>query len=987
MSFSAAYLPTLDDLLDRTPITVAPETPLLDVLPQMSRVSPSLGKGEITFDAPRSYTLITKGTTLLGVFTERDVARLTADGTNLAEMTVAEGMTREPIVLKNTEYRDIFTVLSIFREHRIRHLPILDDRGQLLGVVSQEKLHDALHPANLLKMSAVSEAMSDRVVNAPSTTPVLELARQMSQHRVSCIVITEDIHPEGEEIALAKPIGIVTERDWVRYQLLGLEIDRLQAAEVMSTPLAVIHHRDSLWTARQKMQQLGVRRLVVIGDRGELRGILTQTSVLERLNPTQLYQTIEVLQQQVHQLQAEHIQELQRRNLELEQANERLQAQIEECQQTAKALYESEAKFRQLAEQIRDVFWMCDPIEDRLLYLSPAYEQVWGRSSRDVYDNLFSLLDTIDPEDREVLAEALIQQRRGETTNVEYRIVRPDGERRWIHDRGFPIRDESGQVWRLVGIAEDITDRKHAELTLHELKLELKSRVDERTAQLKQTNRQLEYEIRERQQIEVSLRFFEERFRTIFEQAAVGINIGSAEGRFIQINQKTCDIVGYSADELRTKTRLDIIDSQDRQVYLDRSEDLFRGEIDTFSIELRLIHQEGHRVWVHLTVSILITRESNPRYDVAIFEDISARKYMERELRTSQQKYQTLFETLPIGVGMTDETGNFIEANVALERILGVSIGDRIPYTCNRPPWKLVQPDRTPMLSSELASVMALTENRIIEDREEGIAKGNGEITWLSVTAAPIPLEGYGVAIAYLDITERKQTEQMKDEFIAIASHELRTPLTSLQGALGLLATGKLGEIGDRGKQLLEFAKLDTQRLVRLVNDILDLQCLKFGAQTLNLQACPIERPIEQAMGIIEPIARDVGVTLSIDSISAIAHIDSDSIVQVLTNLLANAIKFSAKGETVWLKVSQQSTQLYVSVTDRGRGIPADKLETIFEPFSQVDASDSRTHEGTGLGLAICRSIIEGHDGAIGVESKLGEGSTFYFTLALYSSK
>ena len=989
MSFLAAYLPTLDDLLDRTPVTVPPDTPLLDVLSQMSRVSPSLGEGEIAFDAPRSYTPIAEGTKLLGIFTERDVARLTADGANLAEMTVAEGMTREPIVLKDTEYRDIFTVLSIFREHRIRHLPILDDRGQLLGVVSQEKLHDALHPANLLKMYAVSEAMSDRIVNASSTTPVLELARQMSQHQVSCIVITEDTYPEGEEIALAKPIGIVTERDWVRYQLLGLEIDRLQAAEVMSTPLAVIHHRDSLWTARQKMQQLGVRRLVVIGDRGELQGILTQTSVLERLNPTQLYQTIEALQKQVHQLEAERIQALQRRNLELEQTNERLQAQIEECQQTAKALYESEAKFRQLAEQIRDVFWMCDPIEDRLLYLSPAYEQVWGRSSLDLFKDMFSLTDTIDPEDRPTILEAFAQQRRGENTDIEYRIVRPDGERRWIHDRGFPIRDESGQVWRLVGIAEDITDRKHAELTLHELKLELKSRVDERTAQLKQTNRQLEYEIRERQQIEVSLRFFEERFRTIFEQAAVGINIGSAEGRFIQINQKTCDIVGYSTDDLRTKTRLEIVDPQDRQVYLDRSEALFRGEIDTFSIELRLIHQEGHRVWVHLTVSILITRESNPRYDVAIFEDISARKYMERELRTSQQKYQTLFETLPIGVGMTDETGNFIEANVALERILGVSIGDRTPYTCNRPPWKLLRPDRTPMLPSELASVTALTENRIIEDREEGIAKGNGEIAWLSVTAAPIPLEGYGVAIAYLDITERKQTEQMKDEFIAIASHELRTPLTSLRASLGLLATGKLGEIGDSGKQqqLLEFAKLDTERLVRLVNDILDLQCLKFDAQTLNLQACPIERPIEQAVGIIEPIARDAGVTLSIDSIVAIAHIDPDSIVQVLTNLLANAIKFSPKGETVWLRVSQQNTQLYVSVSDRGRGIPADKLETIFEPFSQVDASDSRTHEGTGLGLAICRSIIEGHDGEIGVESKLGEGSTFYFTLELHSSK
>ncbi|MBE9041147.1 PAS domain S-box protein [Oscillatoriales cyanobacterium LEGE 11467] len=585
------------------------------------------------------------------------------------------------------------------------------------------------------------------------------------------------------------------------------------------------------------------------------------------------------------------------------------------------------------------------------------------------------------------IAEAFAKQRQaGESTDIEYRIVRPDGERRWIHDRSFPIRDESGQVCRLAGIAEDITERKQTELALQELKKELKQRVEERTAQLKQTNRQLEYEIRERQQIEVSLRFFEERFRTIFEQAAVGINIGSADGRFIQINQKTCDIIGYSADELQTKTRLDTIAPQYRQAYRHRSEAIFRGECHTFSIELQLIHKEGHPVWVNITVSILSTRDGNPRYDVAIVEDISDRKRIERELRTSQQKYKTLFETLPIGVGMTDETGNFIEANAALERIVGISIGDGRQYTCHEPPWQPMGADGIPMLPEELASVAALTESRIVEDCEERITNGNGEITWLSVTAAPIPLDRYGVAIAYLDITERKQTEQMKDEFIAIASHELRTPLTSLRASLGLLATGKLGNLSDSGKRLLEFAVLDTQRLVRLVNDILDLQHLKFGAQALNFQACPLDRPIQQAVSVIEPIAQNAGITLSICSVSEIAYIDPDSIVQVLTNLLANAIKFSSRGETVWLSVSSQEGQLCVSVTDCGRGIPVDKLGNIFEPFSQVNTSDSPTDEGTGLGLAICRSIIDRHGGRIWVESSLGEGSTFYFTVAVSTS-
>ncbi|MBE9041148.1 CBS domain-containing protein [Oscillatoriales cyanobacterium LEGE 11467] len=399
MPLPPAYLPTLEEILDRTPVTVTPDTPILDVLSLMNRVSQNRGDEEISIDRPRSYTLITQKTTLLGVFTERDVTRLSANGANLTTMTVGQGMTREPIVLKHTEYRDLFAVLSIFKQHRIRHLPILDDLGQLMGVVSQDKLHDALHPANLLKMYSVAEAMSDRVVRASPTTSVLELARQMSEHRVSCIVITNDTNLTVEDAPPLQPIGIVTERDLVEYQLRGLNIDRLPAAEVMSTPLASVRFQDSLWIARQEMQRLRVRRLVVVGEQEELRGILTQTSVLERLNPYQMYQAIGALQEQVHQLQQERIQVLQHRNAELQQANIRLQAQIEECQQAKEARYRSEEKFRQFAEHIRDVIWMCDRVPDRLLYISPAYERVWGRSGQRLYDDLYSIMETIDPED------------------------------------------------------------------------------------------------------------------------------------------------------------------------------------------------------------------------------------------------------------------------------------------------------------------------------------------------------------------------------------------------------------------------------------------------------------------------------------------------------------------------------------------------------------------------------------------------------------
>jgi PAS domain S-box-containing protein len=240
------------------------------------------------------------------------------------------------------------------------------------------------------------------------------------------------------------------------------------------------------------------------------------------------------------------------------------------------------------------------------------------------------------------------------------------------------------------------------------------------------------------------------------------------------------------------------------------------------------------------------------------------------------------------------------------------------------------------------------------------------------------------------DITERKRLE---NEFISIVSHELRTPMHSLIGALDLLSSGQLGDLSEQGQKVLQMATTNTERLIRLVNDILDLERMKSGKITLHKEICDIGDLMTQAIEAMQAMANQANIALETSPLSVQLNADPDRLLQTLTNLLSNAIKFSNPGGTVWLTAELKSgtsqgivpllssSHLLITVKDEGRGIPSEKQQSIFERFQQVDASDSRKKGGTGLGLAICRNIVQQHDGHIWVDSIPGQGSTFYIAL------
>lgn len=332
------------------------------------------------------------------------------------------------------------------------------------------------------------------------------------------------------------------------------------------------------------------------------------------------------------------------------------------------------------------------------------------------------------------------------------------------------------------------------------------------------------------------------------------------------------------------------------------------------------------------------------------------------------------------GVVITDpnSTDNpIIYTNPAFFRITGYQSDEVVGRNC-----RFLQGSNTdPSASAQMRK--AIAERKEFKTTILNYRK-DGQPFWNELKISPVfSDEGellYFVGIQ-TDISNRRAVERMKDEFISVVSHELRTPLTSIRGALGLLASGLLTTQPEKSQRMLEIAVSNTDRLVRLINDILDIERMKSGRVIMAKQTCDAANLMLQAADAMRAMADKAGVTITVFPLSAQLWADPDLIIQTLTNLLSNAIKFSTEGSTVWLSAELVRSEILFQVRDQGRGIPANHLETIFERFQQVDASDSRKKGGTGLGLAICRSIVQHHGGQIWVESTLREGSTFFFTL------
>jgi signal transduction histidine kinase len=227
-------------------------------------------------------------------------------------------------------------------------------------------------------------------------------------------------------------------------------------------------------------------------------------------------------------------------------------------------------------------------------------------------------------------------------------------------------------------------------------------------------------------------------------------------------------------------------------------------------------------------------------------------------------------------------------------------------------------------------------------------------------------------------LLQMRELERLKTDFVSTVSHELRTPLTSMRGALGLVLSGTTGELPLRARDLLKIAQSNTDRLIRLINEMLDIEKIEAGHVSLKREWCELTALAQQTQRGLETLAMEAGVRLAVDAARDVfVSGDADRLVQVMTNLVSNAIKFSPRGGTVTIRIEAEGQAARIHVVDQGPGIPSEFRSRIFGRFQQADSGDARRASGTGLGLAIARAIVEMHDGSIGFDTNVGRGTTF----------
>ena len=346
---------------------------------------------------------------------------------------------------------------------------------------------------------------------------------------------------------------------------------------------------------------------------------------------------------------------------------------------------------------------------------------------------------------------------------------------------------------------------------------------------------------------------------------------------------------------------------------------------------------------------------------------------MAETLSDARSKEQALTQNALDVICSLDEKGRFTKMNQAVKGVWGYDDDELL----GRAIVSLVEPadaERTRHSIEEVISGKSAAPFEIKMRRKDQTACDMSWSAHWSETDKSL------FCVAH-DISERKRLERMKQEVVAMVSHDLRSPLTSIQAMFDLLSAGVLGQLNDKGEDKIRRSSASLNRLISMINDLLDMEKMESGMFELDLADVPFSTLTAHAREAIQSSADQKNIAVDATDSDLNIYCDGDRIVRVLVNFLSNAIKFSPPDSIINLELADLPDAIQISVVDQGKGIPADKLETVFERFKQVERADETTKGGSGLGLAICRAIIDAHQGTIGVNSEIDKGSTFWIRL------
>ena len=471
------------------------------------------------------------------------------------------------------------------------------------------------------------------------------------------------------------------------------------------------------------------------------------------------------------------------------------------------------------------------------------------------------------------------------------------------------------------------------------------------------------------------------QYAAIVESFDDAIMSKTLDGLITSLNPAAERLFGYPADEAIGQPITMLIPpehaEQEEEQILAR---LRRGErIEPF--ETVRIRKDGHRIDVSISISPILGDDGTIIGASKIVRDISAHKQAETALQKSALLVKSIVDTVMDGIITIDSQGTVLSFNTAAERLFGYDQTEVIGTNVKR----LMPEPYASEHDGYLARYQKTREPRVIGIGREVVGQRKDGSTFpmdLAVSEMPQPGQTLFVGIVR-DITERKEVERMKSEFVSTVSHELRTPLTSIRGALGLLIGKFASALPAKPRQLLETANRNAERLTLLINDILDLEKIESGRLDFAFEALDLVAVVHQAIATNEGYGHQHGVALRLTDTpeSAMVWADEHRLLQVFANLISNAVKYSPANGAVEISVCRRDDRFRVSVRDAGQGIPAEFASRIFRRFAQADASDTRQKGGTGLGLSITKAIVERHSGSIDYTSAEDAGTEFFFDL------
>ena len=459
----------------------------------------------------------------------------------------------------------------------------------------------------------------------------------------------------------------------------------------------------------------------------------------------------------------------------------------------------------------------------------------------------------------------------------------------------------------------------------------------------------------------------------------------SMEGRLTSLNAFTAETLGYSTSALTGRFLAELLDTAGLAAFQDSLRVLETKNEWQGALILR--RSDG----VYRRIACRSRRMELPGERPFILShgtDVTEQHEAEQALHMATRQRELILESVGDGIYGIDLDGRLTFINqagaVALgytpEQLIGLDLHEVIHHS---------HADGIPYSKSTDPILQALRRCESIRMHDEVFWRHDGTAFPVEYSANPLLENGTisGMVVAFQDISERRRLERMKDEFISTVSHELRTPLTSLRASLGLISSGTLDKRPEKQRQMIDMAIGNSDRLIRLVNDILDFEKVQKGKLSFDRQPLEVVDLLRRAADVAYAAASQANIAVRVDAPPVKVMADEERILQVLNELVTNAIKFSAPDTTIRLSAQprggddEASPEVCFTVEDQGRGIAPEKLDRIFERFHQGDGSDSRALGGTGLGLALCRSIVQQQGGRIWAESTPGCGSRFHFML------